>query len=301
MKILLLALQYPFAIASYFTKALQKRQDVELTVAGPDYGTWIPWRGGMNLKPEYAPQVDIPLQQYIRQPCRINPAVLSSRWNNNPPDLIINIDAGCYLTSHPGIPYFVVATDAHCLNYDLQRKVADRFYNMHKRYSKPGDLYLPYAYSPDYHFPEEVEKLYDVCMIGLAYPQRKKLDFLLRRNSLTSYLNNGEVYHEYRRKYSSAYIGLNWASKDDLNARHFELLAMGIPSVQYQTTDADMFFRAGTDYAPFKTVDEAVAQVKALRNDPARMKEMAAEGLKTVKPHTYDARINTLIEEFKCL
>jgi len=297
MKILLLSLQYPFTIASYFIKALRNREDVELKLIGPDYGNWIPWKGGMKLKPEYAPLADFPLQMFKgRMPCAIPPMFVQNLgWE---PDLILNIDAGCYLTGHPGIPYYVVATDAHVLRYDLQRGIADRFYNMHHRYSKPGDIDLPYAYSPDWHYPEEVEKKYDVCMLGLQYQHRIKVEKLLDQAGISSYFDVGEVYDEYRKAYCAARVGLNWASMDDLNARHFELLAMGIPSVQYRTTDADLFFEAGKDYLAFKTAQQAVTQIKYLLANKEAADAMVKSGLKAVAPHTYDARVDQIIKDY---
>jgi hypothetical protein len=69
----------------------------------------------------------------------------------------------------------VVRSGRWVLNYDRQRQLADFFFNMQLEYSKNGDIYLPYAYSPDVHYLEEVEKEYDVCMIGLHYQQRTEL------------------------------------------------------------------------------------------------------------------------------
>jgi hypothetical protein len=68
-----------------------------------------------------------------------------------------------------------VATDPHALNYDRQRQLADFFFNMQTPYMENGDIYLPYAYDPTVHYPVEIDKLYDVCMIGLHYPQRDQL------------------------------------------------------------------------------------------------------------------------------
>lgn len=292
--IVLLSIHYPFAISSYYLKALQKRKDVNLCVVGPDHGNWIPWMGGMYLDQKYAPSVDIPLSKGTTV------VMQSMFWDKLPwtPDIIINIDAGIHMGHNPQCDYAVVATDAHCLDYTFQRSTADHFFNMHKRYSKPGDIYLPYAYSPDYHYPEIVDRKYDACMIGMPYPQRVLLANVLRSSGVNLYFHNGEVFDEYRRVYRSSAVGLNWASMDDLNARHFELLAMGIPSVQYHTTDADLFFEDGKDYLSFHTVSEAKEKVLYLLQHNEIAQQMAINGLEKVKPHTYDARISQILKEF---
>ena len=292
--IVLLAIHYPFAIASYYVKALQNRADVNLQVVGPDHGNWIPWMGGMYLDQKYAPHVDIPMQKFTAS------VLPSAFWNALPwqPDLIINIDAGYHMATKPQCDYAVVGTDAHCLDYDVQRGMADKFFNMHERYSKPGDIHLPYAYSPDYHYPEAVPMQYDACLIGMPYPQRNQLAAQLRGAGVNLYFNNGEVFDEYRRVYRSSAVGLNWASMDDLNARHFELLAMKVPSVQFHTTDADLYFENGKDYLSFKTASEAKEKVLYLLQHKDEAMQMAESGYEKVKEHTYDARISQILKEF---
>lgn len=294
--VVLLALHYPFTIASYFIKALRNRADVNLQVVGPDHGNWIPWMGGMYLDQKYATAVDVPLPRH-QFPCEVLP---SAFWNALPwqPDLIINIDAGCHMAMKPQCAYAVVATDGHCLDYAVPRAMADKFFNMHRRYSKPGDIYLPYAYSPDYHYPEVVPMAYDACLIGMPYPHRNALAEALRAAGVNLYFNNGEVFDEYRRVYRSAAVGLNWASMDDLNARHFELLAMKVPSVQFHTTDADLFFRDGKDYLQFNTANEAKEKVLYLLQHKDEAQAMAESGYEAVKPHTYDARVDQILKEF---
>ena len=67
MKIVLSGMYYPVAIVRYFEAALRRRPDVELFTMGPFTGTFIPWNGGMNLKPEYAkaPDLELPMDLKI--------------------------------------------------------------------------------------------------------------------------------------------------------------------------------------------------------------------------------------------
>ena len=184
MKIALVGLYYPFAMLSYFRRALERRNDVELVTVGAFTGQHIPWNGGMEIPNKYLNQVDIPL-----------PANSTSiSWNILKPllpwapDLVLNIDAGFHLTSKPDVPYYVVGTDPHVLSpwYEKVRPIADVFFNMqHHPYLRDGDVWLPYAFDPYAHYPIQrfysdggaqldaiAVREYDCSIIGLHYPQR---------------------------------------------------------------------------------------------------------------------------------
>ena len=60
------------------------------------------------------------------------------------------------------------------------------------------EWYLPYGYSKRYHFPERVEKEYDVCLMGLNYSHRHNLVYKLRAIGLKVKSGIGIVYDEYR-------------------------------------------------------------------------------------------------------
>ena len=46
-KVLMLYIAYPLSMASYFRRALERRTDVDLKIAGIFTGAWIPWQGGV--------------------------------------------------------------------------------------------------------------------------------------------------------------------------------------------------------------------------------------------------------------
>ena len=156
-KILLLYKAYPFAIASYFRRALERRHDVELFTLGAFTGQSIPWNGNMTIPMKYPNQVDLPL------PANMNSVawnMVSSRlpWE---PDLVLNIDAGFHFSTKPSVPYYVVGTDPHVLSpwYDKVRPIADKFFNMQgEPYIRDGDVWLPYAFDPTVHYPANREK-----------------------------------------------------------------------------------------------------------------------------------------------
>ena len=64
-KVLLMYIVYPLAMGSYFRRALERREDVDLKVCGPYTGNWIPWMGGMELPQKYAKPIDIPFSAIV--------------------------------------------------------------------------------------------------------------------------------------------------------------------------------------------------------------------------------------------
>lgn len=296
-RVVLVGIHYPFAILSYFREALEFREDIELCTVGPYTGNWIPWAGGMTLAQKYVKNVDIPLPMNPRGMLKpLNPKLVENSlpWE---PDLWLNVDAGYHLSEKPSKGLLAtVATDSHVLNYDQQRNISDYFFNMHEHYSKDGDLILPYCYSPRFHKPLDVEKIYDACIIGLHYDTRNQLVDRLRAEGLNVHYSIGKVFDEYNLVFNQSKVGINWASMYDLNARAFELLAMKVPSVQWHVPDADKYFDGVIDYLKFTSLEEAVQKIVGLVSDIQKQSDLAQSGYMAVQGHTYDARIQTIFE-----
>jgi hypothetical protein len=214
------------------------------------------------------------------------------------PDLWINVDAG-FAFSKPKCPYAIIATDPHVLKYDYQRTQADKFYNMQKYYSKPGDIYLPYCADPIWHSPLEREKEYDACLIGLQYPNRTQLVNRLRAKGLKVAYGIGIVYDEYQEIYSKSKVALSWSSLSDLIARVFEAMLMKVPLVCNRVPDLPLHFTVGTHYLGFDTLDEAEKNVMTVLNNYETAMRMANRAHELVKEHhLYDHRIQTILEDF---
>jgi hypothetical protein len=158
-----------------------------------------------------------------------------------------------------------------------------------------GDEYLPYAYDPIWHAPEEQPQNYDVALIGLHYPNRNLLMEELKRRGLKVYYDLGPCYDEARALYNQAPIGINWSSLEDLTARVFELTAMRRCAVVNWVPDLDRFFKRG-DLATFDNLDEAIEQVTYYHDHPNEAQSIAQRGYEAVKPHTWDARICQIID-----
>jgi glycosyltransferase involved in cell wall biosynthesis len=294
-KVALVGIYYPMAMLRYFERALQRRDDIELTTIGPYTGNWIPWNGGMQVQPKYAKPPTISLPQSMIGLKKM-PANMLKQYDLDI-DLWLEVDAGFYLDPKPekGIVAHV-ATDPHALNYDRQRQLADYFFNMQQVYAKEGDIYLPYAYDPTVHYPEDLAIEYDVCMIGLHYEQRTQLVNRLLAEGLRVHYSIGEVFDEYRQIYNKSLVGINWSSKLDLNARVFELAAMGVCAVQNTVPDMKTFFVPGDHYLEFRDLDGAVEQVMYAVNNPDDRERIANAAMRKVQHHTYDARVQQILE-----
>jgi hypothetical protein len=308
-KILLTYIVYPLAMATYFKKALQHRDDVDLKVAGIYTGNWIPWLGGMTVPEKYAtpPDVVLPYTLSMREYPYEAIKVQLGDWV---PDLIIQADAGFRAQSRPSDGMVVtIGTDPHVLNaeYDLPRKYSDRFFNMQKVYSKPGDIYLPYAYSKYDFYPDlathkdeqgrtDLGKDLDAVLIGMPYQQRVEWINELKRQGVKAHMENGPIFDEARNLYNRGRIGLNWSSLDDLNCRAFELPAMKLYPVMNWVTDmAEFDF---TNYCGiFRDLPTAVEEVLWAVKNPEQAAELAEIGYRMVQPHTYDARVQQILTD----
>jgi hypothetical protein len=297
MKVLLLYLNYPLAMGTYFRRALERRKDIELKVAGPYSGSFIPWLHGMNLSPKYAHPGDVNLP-YPPMGDKMDYQYVLHQLNGWRPDFVINVDAGLRWSEKPDVPSAAVGTDPHVLDYAHTRKVSDKFFNMQKIYSQPGDIYLPYAYDPTVWIPGEAPNPIDAAMIGMPYPQRVEWVARLQSKGVTVAFENGPVFDEARAIYQRAKIGLNWSSLLDLNARVFELMAMRLCPVINRVPDLGEWFKEGVDYLAFGTMEEAIEKVLWAKEHPETAAIIAYEAHKSVQPHTYDARIGQIFQEF---
>lgn len=296
-KVCLTSINYPLSMARYFERALERRDDVELITVGPHTGTYIPWQGGMTVLPKYDKSPTHPLPREFIRVGNTNPQIFERFDDMQDIDLWLEVDAGFYLDPKPKTGIVAhVATDPHALNYDRQRQLADYFFNMQLQYAKEDDIYLPYAFDPTVHYPMDIEKEYDACLIGLHYEHRNMLINRLIGRGLNVHYSIGSIFDEYREINNKSKIGLNWASKLDLNARAFELPAMGICPVQNTVPDMKNFFVAGEHYLEFTDVDSAEKQVMAALADDDMRQEIADNAYRKVQQHTYDARVAEILE-----
>ena len=297
-KILFLGLHYPFAILSYFRHALEKRPDVDLYTAGVFTNDEIPWNGGMRLPMKYVKNVDLPLPRSLTRPTW---NMIRDRFDVDF-DLVLSVDAGFHLSSKPDAPYAMVLTDPHVLGdwYEKGRPFADFVFNMQRYYMREGDIHLPYACSPDHHYPIFTpQKEYAAALIGLHYPQRDSLVGALRSMGYKVLYELGLIYDEYREANNKAHIALNWSSLYDINARFFEGMAMKQVVVANRLPHIDeLGFEENRHYLGFSTLDEAVEKVVWTFQNYEQAQAIALNGYQLVNErHTYELRVEQILKD----
>jgi hypothetical protein len=299
------AIWYPMAMASWFWRAFERRKDIELFVAGPFTGDYIPWLYGMRLPQKYIRTPDFPLpQQTINQSIPSSVIEYQLPWT---PDIWVQIDAGWHLSDRPKAGVVVhVQTDPHVLKpqYVLPKSYSDINFCMQLQYSEAGEIYLPYAADETVHYPmPEVDKIYDACLIGLQYPTRNDLVSRLQFRGLSVKYETGLVYDEYRLAYNQSKIALNWSTLDDIPARFFEGMAMKLAVVSNVVPDMEKLgFIEGTDFMGFHTLDEADNEVKQLLVDEGLRCWIAENGYrKVMEKHLWKYRVNQILETAKLI
>jgi hypothetical protein len=295
-KICLAHLVYPFTMCSYFWRALDRRDDVELWTTGAYTGSFIPWSGGIHLPAKYVRPVDFALPPNSNYPPW---SVVKSQlpWK---PDLVLQVDSNFHFKDKPDCLTATVAVDPHCLSYDLPRSYSDKFFNMQKFYSKPGDIYLPYAFDPTVHFPDpNVTVDTDACLMGLHYETRTAWVNALRQRGHTVIYDIGHIYDEYREACCRATLGLNWSSLNDICARVFEMMAMKRVPVINRVPDLGAVGMVENEhFYGFSTLDEAIAKTEIALSNPKEAQEIAENAYrKVLNNDTWDARVQQILRE----
>ena len=299
MNIVVSGLFYPVTMMQYFINALERRDDVNLWTCGPFNGTWIPWGGGMHIDEKYVYTPSLCLDKNVR-----TRAPYGRVANDVPfePDLWLQIDAGWHFMDRPKAKIVAhIQTDPHVLKhtYSWPKSYSDFSFCMQTPYIQAGEWYLPYGYDPKIHYPEDLEKEYDVCLIGLQYEARTKLISALERKGFSVYYTIGKVYDDYRNLYNKSRIALSWSSLLDLPARVWEAFGMALPLVTNRLPDLSTFFVEEDHYLGFDSLGEAVQQVEWLLQNPEDAEIMAQAGYRKGLPHTWDSRIDQVLEIVK--
>lgn len=298
MKVVLVGIYYPMAILRYVEQALRRRVDVELFTMGPHTGTWIPWNGGMNLPMKYSTPPDLPLPRMVTTgPLPISMVETSLPWK---PDVWIHMNSTWCLRGKPQYgKNIIVGVDPHCVDYNASRGDADLFFCMQTPYMHPGDLWLPYAFDPIWHRKHTNDLLeYDTGLVGAQYEGRVKLVEMIKAEGHTVlFPGYGPVYEEYHDLNSKCRTGFNLSTQQDLCARVFELMGMGICPIVNRVPDLQKVgFIEGTHYLGFDTLTEAVEQLHNVLKSDAwyDVGEQASVAVRQGK-HTWDDRVAEIL------
>jgi hypothetical protein len=293
---------YPVAMGRYMADALRRRADVELFTVGPYSGNWIPWKGGIIVPEKYVYKPDFPLALMPGvAPSTVvygDKALLDALpWT---PDLWIEANAAMPARGRPAEKFAVIATDPHVIDYADRRREADFFFNMQTPYMQPGDIWLPYAYDPNWHRPTLVppsQRVYDAALVGLQYQHRTELVNRLRSLGLKVYFDTGPSYDDAEAIYHQSRVGLNWSSLKDTTARVFEIMAYGIAPVLNRVPDLMQMFKEGEQFFGFDSIEEGTMAALKLAQDSFMADEIGRKAQAAVAPHTWDARMDSLLRE----
>jgi hypothetical protein len=302
LKIGLSALHYPMTMARWFWDALDRRNDVEVYSTGPFFGDYIPWANGMKLPKKYVKVPTLPLPESTAQLRMPYEAVAGQMPEDL--DLFLQIDAGWHFATRPHARVVAhIQTDPHVLKslYTHPKSYSEFNFCMQTPYMQNGEQYLPYGYDPTVHFKEDTEKIYDVCLIGLHYNSRSAVVDILKRKGYKVKYEIGLIFDEYRQAYNQSKVAFSWSSMLDMPARVWEAFALGIPLVTNRVPDLSTFFVEGEHYLGFDTVDEAIEKIEFLLNNPEHAQIMANAANRKVKAHTWDKRIQQVLEVCKLL
>lgn len=300
-KVVISGIHYPMSMMLYFIRAFQRREDVELYTVGPFTNDWIPWMGGMRVPRKYINYPDLALSPDAPQTsAKVIHGLLP--WK---PDLWLQVDAGWHFTDRPDAKVTaLVETDPHVLKqtYGLPKSYSDVTFCMQTPYIESGEEFLPYAFDPTIHYPENLDYKQDCCLIGLQYQHRNDLVDAIRAKGYTVYYKTGEVFDEYRRAYNQSKIALNWSSMQDLPARVWEAFGMKVPLVTNNVEDIFTWFIEPNDYLSFENAEHGAEKVDWLLRNPAQAHLMAENAYKKViKSHTWDHRVAQILETCKLI
>lgn len=286
MNILIVANHYAVCSARYAADAF-KRLGHTVRHIGPAMGRDI-W--GLTLPERYVWEPDDnPLEDHWRPDLRVimdsDPAILDRNLGYAEPTVVWGVDNHVRDYRRPYFYHYFLA-HRHVSVMDWREDMT----------------WLPCCYDPVVHTPSSIpyfEREYDVCMIGVMYPQRWALVKRLRDAGLKVLAGMGLVYDGYVQAYHNSRIALCASSNGDLALRVFEGAAMGccvlsdmVADLVHEDTNTAMGL-AG--FCLYQDENELLAQALELAREP--IGEQAAQRMqRSVQAHTWDARVQTIVD-----
>lgn len=219
------------------------------------------------------------------------------------PDLWLNINSTFSLAGRP--KNGIVASwyiDSPTQNYDLERTWADFNFNAQLSYCGKTDVWLPLAYSKDFHYPLKsiVPFEFDVSHVGVLGKARIVFGEMARQKGLKIHFETGPAYDQVREIYSKSRICFNWSTRGELVARVFEALSMGIPLLTDRISPENGLWELGlhenTHFKAFDDLSEGLSMAKYMLSHYDECVEMAERGQRDISGNSYDDRVKTILE-----
>lgn len=209
-------------------------------------------------------------------------------------DLVINIDGAPFVDSLPGVKYFF--WDCDSFMHDPPEESFDKLFiggspEDLERYPE-GTIYIPHAMDPEFHKPHDVEKKFDLVMIGRkdeTYIERNELIKRLQKY-FSVYYEQAPFGHEYAKAMSMGKLILNTTlGEKNIPIRFFEGMAIGCLLENYND-NLDPLAVEGKHYVGY-THENIVDKINYYLQHKKQREQIALNGRKHVlQHHTYKHR-----------
>lgn len=300
--ILLAYNHYPYSIGYLYKRGFEQL-GIRVASLGHSTGSRIPWNGGIDL-PADTPDIQLPEMKGVYEDYEWTHLVQPGSV-----DFFINVDAAHHFKGRPvGSKKIIVGTDPHAVSgYVGRREDCDLFVNMQRCYAQKGDYWIPYAYDEEWHIPPKPfvqlkDRQVDVMFVGGLYKNRAMDLNYLMMNGLNCEHHIGPIGLDYTKLYWNAKIAYCTPSMNDLPARFFEALAIGIPPVTRWVPDLDTLgLKKFVHYIPAKSQDDMLEGVRRVIGDEELWLTMSMEGRAWVGKHSWSARAQQLLQLYHCL
>lgn len=298
MRILVIANHWAVSSARYATAAFE-RLGHEVRHVGPAHGRRI-W--GLDLPPGSEWKVNPPPDMQWEDMTIVmdtDPAMLEFGHNGNSPRVVWTVDNHVRDVRRPWFDHYF------CAHRNVSVMAWPDFFlgenGVAMAVAVPEDMtHVPCCYDPTMHTPSPIayeDRAYDVAMIGVMYPQRWALVKELRAAGLKVLAGTGLVGTSYRDAYHNARISLCMSSNGDVAQRVFETAAMGCLVISDDCPDFKLLNTWGIQ--TFSQGSNVVNLVKSYLADPDNAHRMIENARKWVKPHTWDARAQVIVDWYQ--
>ena len=183
-------------------------------------------------------------------------------------------------------------------------------------YHKEGipALFFQEASSPDFFFPMNLEKRYEVGFVGAKYGIREKIVTALKQNNIIvqtygSGWENGRLPLENTNRFFNECkivlgVGTVGYCEDfySLKLRDFDAPMSGVFYITHDNKDLNELYRVDKEIVTYRTVNECVEKVKYyLKNDSDREYIAKAGYNRAIKEHTWEKRFDCLFRVLKIM
>jgi hypothetical protein len=290
LRIVIAAHHYPVASGRYMADAF-RRLGHEVKTIGPAHGQDI-W--GLSLPPAYVWTPDALTNEYRADVLIVmdsDPTFLSAMLNTEiaPLKIVYGVD------NH--VRQYVNGYDHYFLAHYHGP-------TMPVQADQAAHTWLPCGYDPTVFTPSPIDyddRAYDVAMIGVMYPERRRLVNLLRDNGYKVYAGAGLVGANAAAVYQNARMSLCNSAAGDIAQRIFETAACGclvltdpLRDLLNDETNARLGFKG---FAVYWSDKELLSYVHDFLNDERPLARQAVAMMPSVVAgQTWDDRATRIME-----